>query len=73
MAEMAAQASIGNMRYCLGTHEHEGGELEYEWIDWSIAFDLLRSRIRELVEEARKDERAKAATMLIQLAMEDSE
>ena len=40
--EMMAQASLGHKRFCVGTHEHEGGELEYEWVDWKEAFARLR-------------------------------
>lgn len=38
VGEMIAQARLGHKRFCVGAHEHEGGELEYEWIDWSEAF-----------------------------------
>lgn len=38
ISEMAKQASLGHKRFCVGVHEHEGGELEYEWINWTDAF-----------------------------------
>ena len=39
--EMMAQASLGHKRFCVGTHKHEGGELEYEWVDWKEVFARL--------------------------------
>lgn len=40
-AEMAKQAALGHKMFCVGAHEHEGGEYEYEWISWDEAFAKL--------------------------------
>src|SRR5882672_4802704 len=41
LGEMIAQAMLGHKRFCIGAHEHEGSELEYEWIEWTQAFARL--------------------------------
>lgn len=38
ISEMAKQASLGHKRFCVGMHQHDSGEVEEEWIDWSEAF-----------------------------------
>ena len=63
LAEMAKQASLGHKRFCVGIHEHEGGELEYEWIDWTDAFaslkaDLLTAEEAEHIQLGRYNVRA---------------
>lgn len=45
-AEMAKQAALGHKQFCIGAHEHEGGEYEYEWIDWQEAFEKLAAEAR---------------------------
>ena len=45
-AEMVKQIRLGHAQFCVGAHEHEGGELEYEWIDWDDALDNLLATAR---------------------------
>jgi hypothetical protein len=44
--EMAAQASLGHRRFCVGVHDHGELGVEEEWIDWSDAFARLAALAR---------------------------
>lgn len=52
--EMAAQAARGHKRFCLGYHEHAGGQVEEEWVDWSAPFGRLLATYRSLMADRER-------------------
>ena len=62
VGEMAAQASLGHKRFCVGIHDY--GELgtEEEWVDWSDAFAPILAHLAT-VEAERDRLRAEVARL----------